>query len=488
MANMNCAKRLALGKRGVHFAGSVCGFRKIVKNVMNLEGSAKRNVQAFTYFRMFFSARFYYPVFALLFLDYGLSLEQFGILNAVWAATIVLCEVPSGALADTIGRRNLLIATGLCMAVEMGVLLMAPIGGGSWLFILFLITRVVSGFAEAAASGADEALAYDSLKAAGKEDQWGRVLERVQRDTSIAFFFSMMVGAAVYDPVWVNKFLDVLGAGFYVEQADVVKLPILLTFLSSLVVLAMSLRMRDPNPTTVSSLSATIAESWQRTLRAGRWIWITPLPLGVLLAAVVLDSPIRLFLTLASGYWETINLPVASFGLVGSGMALLGLAVPPLARRMSDHYKPVWNFAFLCGLVLVGLIGLSQVIPFWGILPGVCLFAGMYFLNYFASRYLNEAADSDQRATILSFKGLSINLSYGAASLLYSGLVAGIREGMPAESIIASDRGLETSVFVDSLQWLPIAFVCAVLAMAAAYYWRFKLGGGDARSSSSTRS
>ena len=67
-------------------------------------------------------------------------------------------------------------------------------------------------------------------------------------------------------------------------------------------------------------------------------------------------------------------------------------------------------------------------------------------------------------------------------------LLAGIREGMPAESIIASDRGLETSVFVDSLQWLPIAFVCAVLAMAAAYYWRFKLGGGDARSSSSTRS
>ncbi|MGB0344403.1 MAG: MFS transporter, partial [Coraliomargarita sp.] len=89
-------------------------------NAPGWEATARRNVQAFTYFRMFFSARFYYPVFALLFLDFGLSLEQFGILNAVWAATIVLCEVPSGALADTIGRRNLLIATGLCMVVEMG--------------------------------------------------------------------------------------------------------------------------------------------------------------------------------------------------------------------------------------------------------------------------------------------------------------------------------------------------------------------------------
>ena len=135
---------------------------------VDLESTAQRNVRAFTLFRMFFSARFYYPVYALLFLDYGLTLEQFGILNGVWAVTIVLAEVPSGALADTIGRRNLLIVTGVDVA-EMGVLLIAPIGGGTLLFWLFLINRIISGLAEAAASGADEALTYDSLKAAGQE-------------------------------------------------------------------------------------------------------------------------------------------------------------------------------------------------------------------------------------------------------------------------------------------------------------------------------
>ncbi len=445
-------------------------------NASEWEATARRNVQAFTYFRMFFSARFYYPVFALLFLDFGLSLEQFGILNAVWAATIVLCEVPSGALADTIGRRNLLIATGLCMVVEMGVLLAAPVGGGDWLFVFFLVNRVVSGFAEAAASGADEALAYDSLKAAGREDRWGHVLERVQRDTSIAFFFSMMAGAAVYDPVWVNKLLDFAGAGFHVEQADIVKLPLLLTFFSSLVVLAMALRMREPGSAHASGWAATVAESGRRTIRAGRWIWFTPLPFGVLLAAVVLDSPIRLFLTLASGYWETIELPVASFGLIGSGMALLGLAVPALARRMAERFRPGWNFAFLCLLVLLGLWGLGRVVPYWGILPAACLFAAMHFMNFFASRYLNAAAESDQRATVLSFKGLSTNLAYGIASLLYSGLIAGIREGMPEDALSGSSGGLETPVFVASLQWLPAAFVLWVLAVLVVYRARFKPG------------
>ena len=128
----------------------------------DLEQTAWRNVRCFTLFRMFFSARFYYPVYALLFLDYGLTLGQFGILNGIWAVTIVLLEVPSGALADTIGRRRLLVVAGLCMLFEMALLLVAPIGGG-WLFALFALNRVLSGAAEAAASGADEALAYDSL-------------------------------------------------------------------------------------------------------------------------------------------------------------------------------------------------------------------------------------------------------------------------------------------------------------------------------------
>jgi len=53
-----------------------------------------RNIRRFIAFRVLFNARFYYPVFTILFLDFGLTLDQFAILNAVWAATIVLVEVP----------------------------------------------------------------------------------------------------------------------------------------------------------------------------------------------------------------------------------------------------------------------------------------------------------------------------------------------------------------------------------------------------------
>lgn len=433
---------------------------------------AMRNVRSFTLFRMFFSARFYYPVYALLFLDYGLTLGQFGLLNGVWAATIVLAEVPSGALADTIGRRNLLIATGVLMILEMGVLLFAPIGGGGLVFGLFLSNRIISGLAEAAASGADEALAYDSLKAAGMEDRWGHVLERVQRDTSLAFFFAMMTGAAVYDPQMVNAVLSFLGFGFHVEQPDIVKLPILLTFFSGIVVFSMALRMRECAKPSGVGIVETIRQGTKQTLSAARWIWTTSVPFGIVLAVMSLDSVIRQFLTIASEYWNVIKLPIATFGLIGSGMALLGLFVPRIARLMAERWTPLKNFIVTVFLVLLGLFGLTYVVPYWGILPAILIYVGMGMTNYFVSRYLNEAAPSDQRATVLSFRGLSTNFAYGTVSIFYSLLIASIKG--KEEVVAVTDLALRQElVFIESIGWFPWYFLVAVFAVFVVHRLRF---------------
>ena len=89
---------------------------------------------------------------------------------------------------------------GICMVVEMLALLLAPMDGSGWVFWLFVLNRIISGVAEAAASGADEALAYDSLKEAGMEKEWGKALEKAQRFTSLAFFFAM--ASAAFTRFW----------------------------------------------------------------------------------------------------------------------------------------------------------------------------------------------------------------------------------------------------------------------------------------------
>ena len=105
-----------------------------------------RNIPLFIAFRVFFNARFYYPVLGVLFLDLGLSLEQYAILNVIWAATILLLEIPSGALADVIGRRWMVILAGALMVLEMAVFAFAPVG--EWLFPLLVFNRILSGVAQ----------------------------------------------------------------------------------------------------------------------------------------------------------------------------------------------------------------------------------------------------------------------------------------------------------------------------------------------------
>ncbi len=426
-----------------------------------LEKNARHNVWAFTLFRMFFTARFYYPIYTLLFLDHGLTLEQFGILNGIWAVTIVLLEVPSGALADTLGRRKLLIFTGICMILEMLVLLIAPINGGTLMFVLFALNRILSGVAEAAASGADEALAYDSLKAAGQENRWGHILEQVQRMTSLAFFFAMMSGAAVYDIKLANAALRFTGFGFSVGQEHLMKLPIFLTFCSSLLVLFMAIRMHETPVKQSSNLIATLAKTWRQTLQSSKWIWTSNFAFGIILAAMVLDSVIRQFLTLASEYWNVIQLPVASYGVIGSGMAIMGFFTPRVARMLGDKFKPAVNFLIICIGVFIGLFGLSMAVPYWGILPAVLLYVGMQLTSYLVSRYLNEVAPSEQRATVLSLRGFSTNLIYGAVAFMYSGLIACIKSEH-SEMTVANNASAKDFVFIESLGWLSWYFLASV--------------------------
>ena len=172
---------------------------------------AIRNIRLFIAFRIFFNSRFYYPVFTILFLDYGLTLEQFALLNTVWAITIVCCEVPSGAFADLLGRKRLLVLTSALMIVEISVIAFVPISSITVVFWAFLINRILSGMAEAMASGADEAIAYDSLVEDGNPEHWPQVLSLQMRLKALAGMLSMTSGALLYDPEMVNRFLAFLG-------------------------------------------------------------------------------------------------------------------------------------------------------------------------------------------------------------------------------------------------------------------------------------
>ena len=417
------------------------------------------NIRLFVAFRVFFNARFYYPVFTILFLDFGLTLEQFALLNTVWAFTNVLAEVPSGALADIIGRKRLLVATTLLMIAEMSLLAFVPLGNQQVIFGAFLANRIFSGLAEALASGADEALAYDTLVAQGLTKDWPKVLELQMRAQNIGYIFAMTLGAVVYDPDVVNRVLGWMGLAGGVNQQMSMRYPVYLTLVFSLLALVTTLKMRDPlgnqEQPGLQRRAASLWEMSRVTLQAGGWILRTSFALAIILFAMTFDHTLRMIVTLTSQYYRLIHLPEASFGLLGSAVAVLGLFVPRIARIMTERFSPGKNVLVLSGFLLVVLFLLTLFVPYLGLLPMIAVFIGMMVTSYFTSHYLNAITESHQRATVLSFKGLAFNAAYGFIGIVFAGLIQHFRSGQAAMHPAWSVALVEDHAFKAAIACFP---------------------------------
>lgn len=126
-------------------------------------------------------------IWVLYLLYCGLNLAQVGFLEGIYHATSIVCEIPSGAVADLLGRKRSMVLGRICIALSCMIMLLTK---NFWLFALsFMIQAMGNNFN----SGSEEALIYDSMKCAGQEEQyisvWGKlnmILEAAQGIATVA--------------------------------------------------------------------------------------------------------------------------------------------------------------------------------------------------------------------------------------------------------------------------------------------------------------
>lgn len=411
-----------------------------------------RNVRLFIWFRVLFNARFYYPVFAVFFTDMGLSVAQFLWLNAIWALTIVVCEVPSGVLADLLGRRKLVIFSALSMAVEMLLLIVAPEGAGWWLFGVCAVNRVLSGLAEAAASGADEALAYDSLKQLeGKgeklEESWDDVLVATMRWRSLAMVIAMLIGGVVYDHTKMTYWLGDL------PRWLTMKLPVILCFISACFCVVIAFRMSDLGVQKKKpGEGCCMADIGKGVREAVSWVLQTRWIAVVIVAGFLIDAVTRTFVTLQSSYFRHIELPDYSYGIIGGIMSLGGWVVPVYVKRLAARFSPRTNVMIAGGVGCVGLVGVAVAKDLWGVLPSFVVMLALTHIGFLLSRYINRGAPSDKRASILSVSSLTLNITYGLFSIF-----VGLRMGA-----VAVEQG-DKVAFTQILNLMPAVLLGSLI-------------------------
>ncbi len=156
-----------------------------------MKSKVARNPRLLFWGRAFFEVKMLTAVVVLFYLSRDMSIDQVFYMSIVWSLVAIVTEVPSGYLADKIGRKRTLILGVLLMLIAHAAHFVAI---GPWAFagIFALMSASFSCF-----SGTDEALLFGSLKEVGKEDEMTKYNGRLMSARTLFKLVIPLIGAFV---------------------------------------------------------------------------------------------------------------------------------------------------------------------------------------------------------------------------------------------------------------------------------------------------
>jgi MFS family permease len=323
-------------------------------------------------------------------LDAGLSnLEAFAA-NAFFTAGMVLFEVPTGIVADTVGRR---------MSYLLGTL---TLSGSSLLYVLlwqieapfwqWAIVSLLLGLGFTFFSGAVEAWLVDALTATGFTGELESVFGRGQVVTGAGMLTGSVAG------------------GFIAQQASL-GVPFVLRGLILLVMFAAAFRLmhdvgftpeKGGRPLTEMRkiASASIEFGWR--VPAVKWLMVEALFTGGV--GIYAFYALQPYLLELYGDPQAYQIAGLAAAIVAGAQILGGVAAPRIRGLFHRRTSALIAMAGL-SVVTLGLVGLIE--NFWAVI-GMTVAWGLLFAATMPIRqtYLNGLIPSRQRATILSFDSM----------------------------------------------------------------------------------
>ena len=336
------------------------------------------------------AASFIWGINTIFLLDAGLSnLEAFAA-NAFYTAGMVLFEVPTGIVADTVGRRaSYLLGTLTLTASTLLYVLLWQVEAPFWQWAL---VSMLLGLGFTFFSGAVEAWLVDALTATGFKGELETVFGRGQMVSGAA----MLTGSV---------------AGGFVAQQTSLGVPFVLRGVILAVMFAVAFRlMHDvgfspakggrPLAEMRKIASASIDHGWR--VPAVKWLMVESLFVGGV--GFYVFYALQPYLLELYGDPEAYQVAGLVAAIVAGAQILGGMAAPRI-RRLFHRRTSALIATAGAGTLTLALIGIVE--SFWGVLALIVVW-GLLFAATMPIRqtYLNGLIPSRQRATILSFDSL----------------------------------------------------------------------------------
>jgi MFS family permease len=337
-----------------------------------------------------FASSFIWGINTLFLLDAGLSITEAFAANAFFTVGQVLFEVPTGVLADTVGRRfSYLLGSATLFASTALYWWLWVISAPFW---MWAIASLLIGLGFTFFSGATEAWLVDALKFTKYKGSLENAFAKGQVASGIAMLSGTVIGAYVAQ-------MTNLGVP-YIIRGGVLLVTLYITYR-----LMHDLGFKPRKGASIASeMSYVVKTSVDHGIRNRpvRWMMLSgPFTFGVGIYAFYALQPYLL---------ELYGRPDSYF-IVGVGVALisatqiLGGVLVPYCRKAFRYRTGLLAFAVLLSTVALILIGL--VPSFWLTLIVIAIWSTTYAITVpVRQAYINDLIPSAQRATVVSSDNL----------------------------------------------------------------------------------
>jgi len=322
------------------------------------------------------------PIVVLFYKDNGLEMQQVFILQAIYSVAIVALEIPSGYVADVLGRKvTLLIGSVLGFAGFMCY-------SFSYGFTGFLIAEIILGFGQSLISGADSALLYDSLLAMDKKSQY---IKQEGRMVSVGNFSEAFAGILGGLLAAIN-----LRYPYYAQ-----------TIIAFMAIPAAFTLIEPERHKKIEALK------WNDILKVVKYSLHDhkELKWNIIFSSVIGASTLTMA-WFVQPYFELVALPVTLFGVFWTILNLTVGVSALFAHKAEAKLKQLKTMIGITILIPAGYITVSRIDALWGI--------GILFLFYIVrgiatpvlKDYINQLCDSNIRATVLSVRNFVIRIFF----------------------------------------------------------------------------
>lgn len=317
----------------------------------------------------------------LFFIQNGLSLLQIGLLESIFHGTSLLCEIPSGMLADRFSYKTNLY---LARLSSIGSSILILFGQGN--FWIYALAMMVNAWSYNFDSGTSTAFLFDSAVEAGQKDRYLQIS-------------SFLSGVAE-----VTRTLGTVVAGFFIHGALAwtYYIAIALSLLSILLIFLMKepeSKSDERNHLTLKRIVVVVKQEWQDKPVLFYWM-LTYQLVGTIMCMFYYYYQQKIS-DLAS--WQ-----VSLIMLIGSGFNLLAVY---LASQIGKKWNSNQVFPILVALTGLALLLVGVKTPFAYL--SVYLLTNALYAVYQPIYYndLQAYLPSSVRATMLSINSMMFSLS-----------------------------------------------------------------------------